>query len=138
MATLQVENHLQEWRHRRPWLDPAISTDTTMCRLHRGATMDSPSLALIRPRLVTGLKIDRHPGWTPQQRAKIEQYVGQFDLFGNTDRSALEAPRYSGSYRYLCHDDTCPGHRQGILDWESSSRCSATSATATTAPRVRR
>jgi hypothetical protein len=118
MTTLQVENHLQEWRHRRPWLDPAISTDTTMCRLHRGATMDSPSLALIRPRLVTGLKIDRHPGWTPQQRAKIEQYVGQFDLFGNTDRSALEAPRYSGSYRYLCHDDACPGHQQGILDWE--------------------
>jgi hypothetical protein len=35
MHTLKVTGHLNPWAPRRRWLDPAISTDTTMCRLHR-------------------------------------------------------------------------------------------------------
>jgi hypothetical protein len=42
MHTLRCEGHFKDWRHRRPWLDPAITADITMCRLHRGATMNSP------------------------------------------------------------------------------------------------
>jgi hypothetical protein len=71
----KLRTHLKAWRHRRPWLDPAISTETTMCHLHRGATTDSPSLALISPKRITGIKIDCHPGPTPQQRANIGQYA---------------------------------------------------------------
>lgn len=118
MPTLRVENHLRDWTRRRPWLDPAISTDSTMCRLHRGATMDSPSLALIRPKKVTGFRITRHPGWTTAQKAKIDEYVNQFELFGNEDRTPLQAPRFSGTYLYECAESDCPGHKQGFLDWE--------------------
>jgi hypothetical protein len=117
MHTLQVEGHLKDWHHRRPWLEPAISF-TTMCRLHRGATMESPSLALVRPKHVTAFKITRFPGWTPEQQAKIDKYVSQLDLFGNEDRTALQAPRLSGAYHYLCHEPGCGGHKQGFLDWE--------------------
>lgn len=72
MPTLEVTGHLKPWLPRRSWLEPAISTDMTMCRLHRGATMASPSLALLRPRRITDLRITRHPGWTTKQQAKID------------------------------------------------------------------
>ncbi|WP_144023940.1 hypothetical protein [Amycolatopsis keratiniphila] len=54
MPTLKVGKHLTKWSHRRPWIDPAISEHTTMCRLVRGATMSTQSLALIRPKRITG------------------------------------------------------------------------------------
>ncbi|MEV6871447.1 hypothetical protein [Amycolatopsis sp. NPDC051128] len=61
MPTLKVTGHLKPWAPRRSWLDPAISTDTTMCKLNRGATMATQSLALLRPRRITDLRIVRHP-----------------------------------------------------------------------------
>ncbi|WP_406635443.1 hypothetical protein [Amycolatopsis sp. WGS_07] len=114
MPTLEVTGHLRPWSSRRSWLDPAISADTTMCRLHRGATMASTSLALLRPRRITDLRITRHPGWTAAQKAKIEAYVSQFSLFGDEDRT----PRFSGTYHYECLEPDCNGHKQGIIDWE--------------------
>lgn len=116
MNTLRIENHLTG-RHRREWIDPYIGL-TTMCKLNNGATMRSPSLGLIRPREVTDLVITRHPGWTAAQQAKIDKYVGQLDLFGNEDRTALQAPRFTGTYHYQCMASECRGHRQGIIDWE--------------------
>jgi hypothetical protein len=116
MSTLRIENHLAD-RHRRDWIEPYIGR-TTMCDSNDGATMRSPSLALIRPRPVTDLTINRHPGWTAAQQAKIDKYVNQLDLFGNEDRTPLEAPRFTGAYHYLCMKSGCRGHHQGILDWE--------------------
>ncbi|WP_228684558.1 hypothetical protein [Amycolatopsis thermoflava] len=118
MPTLKVVGHLKAWDPRRRWLDPAIGTDTTMCRLRRDATMASPSLALLRPRRITDLRITRHPGWSKQQRAKIDAYVDQLSLFGNEDRTPLRAPRFSGTYHYECAEPGCGGHKQGFLDWE--------------------
>lgn len=118
MPTLHVENHLSSWQHRRPWLDPAISPEVTMCRLHRGATMNSQSLALITPKRITALRITRHPGWTTSQQAKIDAYMGQLTLFGNEDRTPLRAPRFTGTYHYECEEPGCRGHKQGFLDWE--------------------
>lgn len=117
MDTLRVEMSLKGWHRRRPWLDPAISS-TTMCRLHRDATMDSPSLALIRPQQVTGFTVTRFSGWTPDQQARIDKYVSQLSLFGDEDRTPLEAPRFTGAYHYLCFEPDCRGHKQGFLDWE--------------------
>ncbi|CAM3704281.1 hypothetical protein KIPE111705_21185 [Kibdelosporangium persicum] len=117
MPTLKVTNHLKDWARRRRWLDPAI-TEITMCRLHRGATMDSQSLGLIRPKRITALRITRHPGWSSSQQAKIDDYVKQITLFGNEDRTPLRAPRFAGTYHYECQEPTCRGHKQGFIDWE--------------------
>ena len=117
MSTLKVENHLTGWHRRRPWLDTAIA-EKTMCQLHRGATMDSPSLAPIRPTKITSLRIAGHPGWSPSQQAKIDAYVSQISLFGNEDRAPLRAPRFAGTYHYECEELNCRGHKQGFIDWE--------------------
>ncbi|MFK0246091.1 hypothetical protein ACIQUM_15425 [Amycolatopsis azurea] len=118
MPTLKVGKHLTKWAHRRPWIDPAISEQTTMCRLIRGATMSTQSLALIRPKTITALHIARHQGWSKAQQAKIDTYVGQLDLFGNEDRTPLRAPRFAGTYHYKCQERDCSGHKQGFIDWE--------------------
>lgn len=57
------------------------------------------------------------PGWSAAEQAKIDNYVNQYDLTGQP-RTALQAPRFKGWYRYVCWDASCTGHQQGILDWE--------------------
>lgn len=116
MDTLKIERKLTP-RQRKQWIGPAVGS-TTMCKLNRNATMDSPSLGLIRPRRIDAFKIVKHPGWTADQQAKIDNYVNQFELFGNEDRTPLQAPRFTGAYHYICEEESCRGHKQGLLDWE--------------------
>lgn len=118
MATLRVEGHLRPWRRRREWLDPVV--EMSMCELNAAARDQAAakSLALVRVADVAGLEIDRHPGWTPDEQAKIDAYVNQLTLSGDDDRTPLEAPRFRGYYRWRCYDSACNGHRQGLLDWE--------------------
>jgi hypothetical protein len=120
MATLKREGHLDGWARRWPHLADHISD--SMCGL-QAAVRDHPparSLAAIRPREVTGLDIEPHPGWTAADQAKIDRYVSQLELPGlaRTPRTALQAPRFKGWYRYRCNWPTCGGHRQGTYDWE--------------------
>jgi hypothetical protein len=91
----------------------------SMCRVLNDVREKPParSLAVVRPRAVTGLDIERHPGWTDDQRRKIEESANKPGLFG-AESAPLQAPRFLGKYRYLCAEQTCRGHRQGILDWE--------------------
>lgn len=118
MDTLVRERHVPPWRHRRQWLDPYVQE--SMCNIYRSTRErpDAKSLALIRPREVSRLKIEPHGGWTPEQQRKIDAYVGQLALFGGQDRTPLQAPRFRGTYHYRCYDSRCPGHEQGLLDWE--------------------
>lgn len=117
LTSLHVEGNLPPWAARRPHVDPYV--DGSMCSV-LAAIRDAPparSLAAIKPARVDGLDIEPHPGWTLDEQAKIDRYVGQFDLLG-ADRPALRAPRFKGWYRYRCHHKDCRGHRQGLLDWE--------------------
>lgn len=118
MDTLLRERHLPPWQPRRQWLDPYV--EDSMCRLFRTARQDpnAQSLALVSPREVDGLKIFPHPGWSSDEQRKIDAWANQPALFGDTDRTPLEAPRLRGAYRYRCHDRHCRGHEQGVLDWE--------------------
>ena len=34
------------------------------------------------------------------------------------EKRPLQAPRFNAKYRYYCGEKICPGHEQGILDWE--------------------
>jgi hypothetical protein len=93
-----------------------------MCQLNASARISASakSLALIRPRKVTDLRIERHPGWTAEEEKKITNYVSQLDLLSEdrAPKTPLEAPRFRGTYHYLCGEPTCRGHKQGVLDWE--------------------
>lgn len=118
MHTLRVERKLRPWNPRKGFITPYLSD--SMCALNAAARESpiSPSLGLIRPVVVEGLDIEPHPGWTPAEQTKINNYVGQIDLFGDTDRTPLDAPRLKGWYRWRCREASCGGHRQGLLDWE--------------------
>jgi hypothetical protein len=117
VSTLRRETYLEKWKPRRPYLDSYIVD--SMCDVFR-AVRDNPparSLALVRPKEVLDVEVEPHPGWTADEKAKIDAYVNQIDMFG-AERTPLEAPRFKGWYRYRCHSPSCNGHRQGILDWE--------------------
>ena len=120
MDTLTVETHLPPWHRRRTHLEDYI--EGTMCGLIE-AIRDRPpakSLAAIRPRRVTGLDIEPHPGWSKDDLRKIARYVNQVELPGmeRGPKTALDAPRFNGWYRYECLASGCRQHRQGIHDWE--------------------
>ncbi|WP_143027579.1 hypothetical protein [Lentzea albidocapillata] len=117
MTSLQMQDNLPPWKRRRPFVDPYITE--SMCEV-LGAVKTHPparSLAAVRPVSIQGVDFEAHPGVTTDEQGEINQYVGQIDMFG-TDRTALEAPRFRGWYRYKCTTPTCGGHRQGILDRE--------------------
>ncbi|MEU7001129.1 hypothetical protein [Nonomuraea sp. NPDC046570] len=113
-----VVGHLKSWEKRMPYLDDYV--EESMCDLLNGvrANPGARSLAAIRPQEILDLDIEPHPGWTPEEQAKINLYVDQCALWGSGPRSALQAPRFKAWYRYRCHTPACNTHRQGIIDWE--------------------
>lgn len=120
MDTLTRQDHLSTWARRSPHVAGHIAE--SMCGLLT-AVRDRPparSLAAIRPLRVLGIDIEKHPGWTLAEQAKIDHYVNQLELpgLGRGPKTALEAPRFKGWYRYLCGAQGCGSHRQGIYDWE--------------------
>lgn len=118
--TLAVETSLSTWPRRQQYVNDFIGG--TMCGLIDAARRNpaAKSLAAIRPRQVTGLDIKPHGGWTADEQRRIDGYVSQLEIpgTGRGQRTALQAPRFRGWYRYLCQAPGCPQHRQGIYDWE--------------------
>jgi len=118
MATLVREAHVPPWKKRRPLIDPLIEDSMCAIRVAASKSAAAPSLGLVRPSEVIDFRIERHPGWTKSDQAKIDKYVNQLDLFDEQDKSPLEAPRFIGSYRWRCGESSCMGHEQRTLDWE--------------------
>lgn len=118
MATMTTETHLRDWAKRAPWIEPLISND--MCRLRDDAAQNpaNPSLGLIRPRDITDFQVTAHEGWSPAERAKIDAYVNQLDLFDEAEKTPLDAPAYRGHFHWTCWNESCRGHVMGVIDWE--------------------
>lgn len=115
--TVRRATHLDGWPKRMPYLDPFAQD--TMCDLNDRALTGGPSLGLVKARNVTDLTVTPHPGWTPQEQQKIDNYIAQTELFDTgKPKTALEAPRFKASYRWRCPAQNCSGHFQGLLDWE--------------------
>ncbi|MEU7927628.1 hypothetical protein [Micromonospora sp. NPDC049801] len=116
--TITTERHLASRQSRRSLLDPLV--EDSMCRLNKQIREDPSgrSIALIRAVDISALQVKRHPGWSAEDRKKIEGYLNQLDLLEPTKRSALQAPRFTGAYRYRCADRHCRGHQQTLWDWE--------------------
>lgn len=109
---------VREMRARGAILEPLVGP--TMCELRAGVVQDpdAASLGLVRPKRVKKVKVTRASGWTPVQQAKIDQALHREALFGEATPPELKAPRFTAKYHYDCESTGCPGHEQGILDWE--------------------
>ena len=118
VGSVRPEHHLNTGTARRGYLDPYV--EDSMCELveHARVASDARSIALIRVRDISGLSIARHRGWTADQPAKINGYLNQLDILDDHRRAPLQAPRFTGVYRYRCADRRCRGHWQSLLDWE--------------------
>ena len=118
MNPLTHEMSVPPWEKRRRLLDPLI--EDSMCAIRKSAETDpsAQSLALVRPAEVLDFTVRLHPGWSKDEQRKIDQYVGQLELFSDQDKSPLEAPRFTGTYKWRCGDRECKTHEQRILDWE--------------------
>ncbi len=114
--------HLDTWRARHPYVAP-LTDQWTMCGiLHRyRAREDFPSLAIIRPYQVKGLRFEDHGGWSETQLSAMRAQAAQGDLLAQASSRSpviLAAPMFRGVLRYTCQDKSCPGHDGSILDWE--------------------
>jgi hypothetical protein len=118
ITSVTTVGHLDGWRRRRRWIDDYLGD--TACGLLAQVRQAPParSLGAVRAKDVDDLIIERHPGWSAEEQAKIDAYVSQLDLLDHAPRTALQAPRFKAWYRYRCEARSCPGHRQGLLDWE--------------------
>lgn len=118
LSSIEPGESLKPWKPRRVWLDDYI--ETSMCQINADARErhDAKSLALIKPKDITDLVFENHPGWTPDEQRKIDKYVAQPELYNPREKTPLQPPRFKGRYRYRCFEATCRGHEQGLLDWE--------------------
>lgn len=119
-STITTVKHLDTWKRRHPYVAP-LSADWTMCGILRAQREHHPypSLAVVTPREIVGLKITRHLGWSRQQSEKLRVNLGQEDIFGSSPKvRLLEPPRFEAKYAYYCGEPSCRGHNQGLLDWE--------------------
>ncbi|MBM0231436.1 hypothetical protein JNW91_05915 [Micromonospora sp. STR1_7] len=116
--TMTTERHIASRQSRRNLLDPLV--EDSMCWLNKQARDDrsARSIALIRVADISSLQVKRHPGWSAEDRKKIAGYLNQLDLLEPAKRSPLQAPRFTGAYRYRCADRHCRGHQQTLWDWE--------------------
>ncbi|WP_431974390.1 hypothetical protein [Micromonospora haikouensis] len=116
--TITTERHLANWQPRRKLLDPLV--EDSMCQLNKQARDDprARSIALIRVADISGLQVRRHPGWSAEDRRKMAGHLNQLDLLEPAQRSPLQEPRFTGTYRYRCADRRCRGHQQTLWDWE--------------------
>jgi len=100
------------WLARRRHVEPLIGP--TMCELHRGRKGGGagPSLGLVRPARVRGIRVTLESEWSPGQQGT----VGQGNLL--TTKAELVKPAHAFSYSYICQEPGCKGHVQKIVDWE--------------------
>lgn len=100
-------------------LEPLVGP--TMCDLIDGVHADSAaqSLGLVRVRELRDVFIKPHPGWSVEQQRKIDQAQAQM-LFGEPP-PPLVAPAYLLGFKYFCERESCRGHEQRNLDWETTA-----------------
>jgi hypothetical protein len=104
------------WQRRMEIL-PAVSQSVEAVLAAQAA--DGTSLAMVRPKEVKGLVIEKAKPWNEKQKAYLRQQ--HLDLGEATSRQLreLEQIPFTFSYRFTCDDDRCVTvHELQVLDWE--------------------
>ena len=120
--SIEIVEHLEGWEARAPYMN--LLPTTTTCRLMREAEHDhaAPSLGMVRVASLESCQLEKHPGWTAEEEAKIARAMmsSELDLFGMNAAPAtkLRAPRLKLRYQYRCQEPRCPSHQGQNLDWE--------------------
>lgn len=121
------------WRkvgHFPPWaLRHEVMRDvapTTTCELAREAGLNhrAPSLGLVYPREVLGLKFSPHTPWDAAQIRKMTSRIDREEsalIPTAATPKVLVAPRFKVQYQYFCESADCSSHVGRILDWELTS-----------------
>jgi hypothetical protein len=102
----------RHWLRRKTLIEPLLGP--TMCELNRGRNSGGagPSLGLVRPREIRGIRVTAEDAWSAGQLGT----VGQGNLLAR--KTDLVKPAHAFAYRYLCEDPGCNGHAQKIVDWQ--------------------
>jgi hypothetical protein len=117
----QVIDRVSEWDKRERYLSPwrASSIEALESLQDDLGTGAAPSLALVRPREVTGLGIRLRPekerDWTESKKVALSKT----SFLTTRPVRSLERIPYELTYQFKCADDACTGHRCQILDWEA-------------------
>lgn len=120
---VEREQHLPPWRERTEIVEQI--EQRTMCELLRAARAKAPgpSLGLVTPKEVEKILVRPTPQLTDEDRKARNRAHDQQELnvFGEAESAVtkvLEPPPFSAHLKYRCDDRQCPGHVQGIIDWE--------------------
>lgn len=104
------------WRERMALLpEPAQSVEAVLA----AQAADRTSLAMIRPKDIKGLVIEKAKPWGEKQQAYLRQQ--HLDLGEETSRQLreLEQIPFNFSYQFTCDDERCViVHELQIIDWE--------------------
>jgi hypothetical protein len=104
-------NTKNNWAERKKYvLSKGVST---MCGLNENDQKEV-SIGIVKPRVVKEFIIDEDDRvWKPQWISQMNQC----NLF-KPNKKPLEKIPYKFTYRYLCENSDCRGHKQMIEDWE--------------------
>ncbi len=115
------------WADRWVWLDK-IPTFRNFQDLDAARLADGVSLALLRPKRISGLEISnaRHQDWTDEEREKLVREQMQGDLFAESEArkqiKELKKIPFDFYYKFVC--DTEEGeveYRRKLVDWEAGA-----------------
>lgn len=108
------------WAERSARVEPfrvARSVEELRSRFQDVKAASTPSLAIIRPREVLSLKLEKRDreGWDEQQLSNLLRP----NLFTQTPSIPLEFIPYRFKYQFRCDDPLCVKlHNFSVLDWE--------------------
>lgn len=72
------------------------------------------SLGVFKPKKIENLIIEADTSeWRPAHKKVLNQLV----LFGQQPKELTKVP-YKFSYKFICDDQRCKGHKMAIFDWE--------------------
>ncbi len=101
-----------KWEKRKEAILPLC--DKSMCDIQKESATTQKSLGIFKPRKIIDLSIQTDKlDWTSSQKEILSQIS-----FLNAAKKPLEKVPFKFKFKYECLDESCPGHNQGIIDWE--------------------
>jgi hypothetical protein len=104
------------WTRRMAMLpEPMLSLE----EVRAAQAANGTSLALVRPKAIHGLVIEKAAPWSANQKAHLRQQHLDLGQAASNQLRELEQIPFTFSYRFTCDDERCVNpHKLQIIDWE--------------------
>lgn len=109
----------EHWRFRKEILLPLCTS--SLEELQELHDKNKVSLGIIKPGHIEELVIERTSSeWSAEKQGALDRAINQPSLFTmrKVPLKSLEKVPYKFSYRFVCDNPMCTGHKLQILDWE--------------------